>query len=281
MINGKTLLFGLIGFPITHSFSPHIHNYLFKKYNLDAVYVCLETEEGNFKTAVQGTRSLGIKGMNVTIPYKEKIIPYLERISKEAKAIGAVNTIQIIDRNMYGFNTDGEGFLRSLKQFKVDIAGKNVCICGAGGAAKAIGVYLAREKVSSIYFYDIFYSKACQLAKKIKNCYPKIKIVAVKNKQDIDLGCVDLLVNATGIGRKKTDPLVIDLCAASGNLVVYDLIYNPLKPRLLVEAEKRGLKTINGLWMLIYQALEAEKIWWGRDFSSCAQALYKELLKWQ
>jgi shikimate dehydrogenase len=280
MIDSKTSALGLIGYPVKHSFSPQIHNYLFKKFNINAVYLCFEVAPFNLKEVLKGIVSLGFKGLNITIPHKEKIIRYLDKVEKEAKVIGAVNTVKIEKNKLYGFNTDGKGFVLSLKKYNFSPRGKNIFILGAGGAAKAISVYLAKEKVRSIFFYDLFYKKAVDLAKRIKDFYPQIKKVKpIKEKREIRLKDFDLLINATGVGLKEKDSLVIELDDFKKDLIVYDLIYNPPEPILLKEVKKKGLFAINGLWMLIYQGLCAQKIWWGEDFFSEADGIYKILLK--
>ncbi len=273
-VTSSTKFLGLIGFPIRHSLSPQIHNYLFEKYNVDAVYGCFEVK--NLKETVRGLVSLGFVGFNVTIPYKEKIIKYLDYIDKETALIGAVNTVKIHKGKLYGYNTDGKGFLKSLESLGFVSRGKSILILGAGGAAKSISVYLAKKKVDKIAFYDIVYQKAYRLAKKIYRLF-KISSSAIKDKNSIKLSEFDLLVNATGVGLKKGDPLVIELAGFKKNLVVYDLIYNPLFTPLLKEAKKKGLFVINGLEMLIWQALEAERIWFGIGDKNDAQALYKRL----
>jgi len=276
-INSSTQFLGLIGFPLKHSLSPLIHNYLFKKYNINAIYGCFPTKK--LKEAVKGFLSVGFKGFNITIPYKEKVIPYLDKMDKEAKIIGAVNTVKIHKGKLFGYNTDGKGFLLSLKKFNLKVKDKNVLILGAGGAAKSISVYLAKEKAERIDFYDIIFSKAVKLAKRLKRFFSELKIYVFKDREKIVLKNYQILINATGVGLKKEEASPLTLEKASPDLVVYDLIYNPPLPSLLKEAKRRKLFTINGLWMLIYQALEAEKIWFGKDFYCEADILYKKLIK--
>jgi shikimate dehydrogenase len=275
MVTSHTKFLALIGFPIKHSLSPQIHNYIFKKYSIDALYGCFEVL--NLKQATAGLLSLGFGGFNVTVPYKEKIIPYLDRIDKEAEIIGAVNTVKIEGRRLIGFNTDGKGFLSSLERFHFNPEGKQILILGAGGAAKAAGVYLAKQGAEKITFYDIIYSKAFNLARRLRNFFPKVQTVALKSKKELNLKNCHLLVNATGVGLKESDPLVCELKNFNQNLVVYDLIYNPPLTKLLKVAQKKGLVNINGLWMLIYQAIEAQKIWFGIDCTKYASQIYRNL----
>lgn len=278
MVTGRTQFLGLIGFPIKHSLSPQIHNYIFRQNFIDAVYGCFEVK--NLKEAVEGMLALNFKGFNVTIPYKERIIPYLYKIDKEAEKIGAVNTVKVENNRLVGFNTDGSGFLQSLERFGFNPQNKNILILGAGGAAKAVSVYLASSRVKRVDFYDIVYRKALNLSKKINNFFPSVESRAFKDKSQIKLGNYHLFINATGVGLKKSDPLLLPLEGFKGNLIVYDLIYNPPLTPLLKEAKEKGLVTINGLWMLIYQALEAEKIWYGINCNEYADKLYKRLIRY-
>lgn len=277
MITSRTQSLGLIGFPIKHSLSPQIHNYIFNKYSLDAVYGCFEIQ--NLREAVKGLLALNFKGFNVTIPYKERIVRYLHKIDKEAAKIGAINTVKIENNNLIGFNTDGPGFIQSLKQFDFTPRNKNVLILGAGGAAKAVSIYLAKNRAKRVDFYDIVYRKAFDLSKRVRHFFSRVESSSFKNKNEIKLKDYHLLINATGIGLRKSDPLVLRLQGFNKNLLVYDLIYNPPLTPLLREAKEKGLTGINGLWMLIYQALEAQKIWYGIDCTEYANRLYKMLIR--
>jgi len=279
-VDSSTRCFGLIGYPLKHSFSPQIHEIIFNHLSLNAVYLCFEVKSSFVGAALKGCSALGIKGLNVTIPYKEKVIPYLHTLSKEASVIGAVNTIRIRENGrLEGFNTDGEGFLLSLRRHNINPRGKSVLIIGAGGAARAVSVYLARERVRRIAIYDIVSSRAQSLVKHLKKFYPHIDTGWVKDKRTFAIKDVDLLINASGVGLKKGDPVVFPLKGAKKTLVVYDLIYNPLMPPLLKEASSVGLKTINGLWMLIYQAIRAEEIWQARKIKGVADKIYRSIAR--
>jgi len=275
--DSQTKFLGLIGFPIKHSLSPQIHNYLFKKYSLNYIYGCFEVR--HLKEVVRGLSNLGFIGFNITIPYKEKIISYLDRVDKEAEIIGAVNTVKINHNGLTGFNTDGRGFLKSLEEFGFTSQGKAVLILGAGGGAKAIATYLAKTRVKIIAVYDIIYRKSSFLKNRLSRFFPETEVVALKEKKEISLKEFDLVVNATGVGLKKKDPSPIKLEGAKKHLVVYDLIYNPLLTSFLKEAKKKKLLVINGLWMLIWQALEAERIWLGRNFYKEAPTIYQILTR--
>lgn len=274
-INSKTQLFGLIGYPITHSFSPYIHNYIFDKYGINAIYMCLPVEAKGLKAAIIGAKNLGYQGLNITIPYKEKVIPLLDKLDKEAAIIGAVNTIKIEGEKLLGFNTDGKGFISSLRRINFPIKNSKVILLGAGGAAKACSVCLAKEGVKEIHIYDIFYDKALGLGRKIKKNFSKLSKLAVyKDKNKLPLKEANLIINATGVGLKSKDQAIIELDHCFAKPLVYDLIYNPERPVLLQQAQARGLAIINGLWMLIDQALEADYLWLNKDVKGEAKFIH-------
>lgn len=266
-ISGKTKLFGLVGTPIKHSFSPLMHNHFFNKKDIDAVYTCFDMNAKSFKNIKTAVKTMGVAGFNVTIPYKEKIIPELDSIDKEAKIIGAVNTVAIKNGKLKGYNTDGIGFIASLREkAKFEPNGKFAVIIGCGGATRALACYLLKEKVSFLGLCDIDVKRAKKLAKELQAHYKKACIHVYDSSADICLKDIDLLVNATGMGRKNTDPKIIDHNKLHKDLLVYDLIYSPAEPELLKAANKKGCKTMNGLWMLIYQGLKGQEIWQDSNF---------------
>ena len=273
-ITGKTKLYGLVGMPIKHSFSPSMHNMFFEKKKIDGVYACFEMNNEAFKSLKSSILTLGVQGFNVTVPYKEKIIAKLDVIDKEAAIIGAVNTVVVRNGKLKGYNTDGIGFIASLKEkAKFDPKGKNAVIIGTGGASRAIGCYLLKEKVSFLGLYDVDKKRAQTLAKRLQEHYPKTCIHIYSTKEEICLKGADLLVNATGLGRKTTDPKVIDYKKIHKNILVYDLVYSPANPDLIKAAKRKGCKTMNGLWMLIYQGLKAEEIWQGKKYPNADKIL--------
>lgn len=280
-ITSSTYLLGLIGWPVRHSLSPLMHNYFFKVNKLDAVYLCFEVKPQDLRKAIQGVRALGLKGLNVTIPHKEAVIKYLDGLDKEAELIGAVNTIKNKEGRLIGYNTDGLGFIYSLeKKKKFSVKSKRVFILGAGGAARAVSCYLARKGAAYIGFYDIDMGKARRLSLRLRRFYRDTFIEALKRLQDIKLKEIDLLVNATGSGRKRKDHLPLSLKGASRELLVYDLIYNPSLPKLLQEAQRRGLPILNGLWMLIYQGLGSLSIWFDKDFQGKEKILLEGIKRY-
>lgn len=265
-INSKTGVFGIIGHPIGHSLSPLIHNHAFENLDFNSIYVSFDVKQEDLKDAIMGVKALGIKGLNVTVPHKESVIKYLDRISDEAKLIGAVNTIRNNAGLLEGYNTDVTGFMESLKEHNVDVAGKNAVILGAGGAAKAVATGLALLRAKSIYVCNRSIDKANELSIHIENNFNiKSRGIAYNDLNMLDE--IDMLINATSIGMHPN----VDVSPIEENVVakakfVYDIIYNPEKTLFLSYAEKYQIRYINGLDMLINQANDSFKIWTGVNF---------------
>lgn len=263
----KLRLFGLIGYPVSHSYSPSMHNAAFKKLKLKARYKLFEVkpkELGAFVKRLPGR----ISGCNVTIPHKEKVMKYLDGMSKSAKLIGAVNTITVKGSKLLGDNTDGRGF---VKVFRLTTGkspkGKRVFMFGAGGGAKAVGFEMALGGASSLVICDVLRKKAKGLASRI-NRYSKCKAKAIspRNKRGIagEISKADVLINATPCGMKRDDPPLLDRALLHKGLVVCDLIYNPPQTRLIKDALKNGLVAMNGIAMLLHQGALSFKLWTGR-----------------
>jgi shikimate dehydrogenase len=258
-ITGKTKVVGLMGYPVSHTISPAIHNASFSHLGLDWVYLPFEVKPEHLKEAIFGLRPLGIAGVNITIPHKVQALAYMDEVSSEAELIGAINTVVVKEEGLFGDNTDGKGFIRSIKETGFSVEGKRVALIGAGGAGRAVGVSLAREGAVAIYISDEDKGRRESLIGYIKDRFDILVSEATPNL----LKDTDLLVNATPCGMKENDPLPIDADFIHSNLLVYDLIYNPQKTRLLEEAEKKGAKTISGLAMLVYQAGLSFSAWTG------------------
>ena len=261
-------IFGLIGFPLSHSLSPQIHNAAFSALGLDAQYKLFPLKENELGDFLKDLRDKKIYGLNVTIPYKEKVIAYLDELSSEATLIGAVNTIKVKNEKLFGFNTDGQGFMMHLKgELGFNPRDKQVIILGAGGAAKAVGTYLAKEFPQSIFIYDLIYEKADGLAKHLKRVFFEVEILAFQSVEEVNraLPHCNLLINATPTGLKLTDKSIIKEEFLHSGLFVYDLIYNPAETMLLKLAQAVGARISNGLGMLLQQAAASFKIWTGLD----------------
>lgn len=281
-ISGKTKVYGVMGYPISHTFSPMMHNAAFEKLGIDAVYVSFAVRPDEIKKAIAGIKTLGLSGLNLTIPHKEICMPYLDELSVEADAMKAVNTIVNQDGKLVGYNTDGRGFVRALKSFlQFDTNRKAAFLFGAGGAGKAVAVQLAIEGSNEIYITDISAEQSRRLAANLKKKFPKckVKMFLAHQKSEIERAIVDcdLLINATPCGMKHTDPVVVNPKALHKKLVVCDLVYNPAQTKLLAEAKKRNLKTMNGLGMLLYQGVIAFELWTGKK--APVEVMYEALVK--
>lgn len=265
MIDSHTQIYGIIGYPVRHSFSPAMHNAAFKARRLNAVYLAFEVRPENLKDAFWGVKALGICGLNITIPHKEACIPFLEEVYPIARIIGAINTIHLKDGRLIGYNTDGRGFIRALKEvLKIKPRGKKFFILGAGGAARAIGFNLVKEGAKEVAFYDVVRSKAENLVIDLRLHFPNCRIELVSSLPKSSLRDFDCLINATPVGMKKSDPLVIDPKVFHSRLAVCDLIYNPPQTRLIKIAKQKRLKAMNGLGMLLYQGVIAWELWTGK-----------------
>ncbi|MGD0855216.1 MAG: shikimate dehydrogenase [Dehalococcoidia bacterium] len=265
-ISGKTKLVGVMGDPIEHSVSPAMHNMAFNAMGLDYVYVPFNVKKADLAKAVQAVRALNIRGLNVTIPHKVEIIPLLDDIDSLAGAIGAINVLVNNDGILKGYNTDAEGFLHVLLEHGVEPEGKNVVILGAGGAARAISFTLA-GRGANLIMLNRTPANAAKCAADVSNATGQtVEVLSLDEKNLSDaMERGHILVNTTSVGMfpDKNDALV------SSNLIrphfiVADIVYNPYKTRLLIEAEKAGAMTINGLEMLIWQGALAFEKWTGK-----------------
>ncbi|WP_457565252.1 shikimate dehydrogenase [Caldithrix abyssi] len=271
--------FAIIGHPLKHSFSPLIHNRAFADLNMDAHYEKIEIAPEEFEREVERLKNSDIVGFNITIPYKERIIPFVDQLSAEAVKIGALNTVKKVGDQWHGFNTDWIGFLRPLEKFSSSI--KRCLLLGAGGAAR--GVFFALLRLPELQ-HIVISNRTRRRAEELVNQFRPFgqKTIYVSGFEYL-LNMnerFDLIVNTTSVGMSGHNQTILlePERVAHSKTVVYDLIYNPLKTILLKRAEERGLTTINGLPMLIYQAEEAFKIWTGRGFAEKTRTyLFDEL----
>lgn len=267
-LDAATQLLGIIGDPVAHSLSPKLHNFLLRRAGLNYCYLAFRVRRERLKGALEGMRALEVRGLNVTAPYKEQVVPYLDGLAAEAQALGAVNTILNARGRLIGYNTDPSGFGESLKAQGLNPAGWNVVILGAGGGAAAVAYALIESKVARIILYNRTPARAAALARRLAK--PDASTITARGltdgKIEDDLAHAKLLVNATPVGAFPSDETVIEPGFLHDGLTVYDLVYNPPKTRLLRKGEARGAKTINGLEMLIYQGLRSLEIWTGLEF---------------
>ena len=262
-ISGSTKLTGLFGYPVGHTVSPLMHNAAFTKLKIDCVYMPLSIHPKNLKQAVESLETYGFIGINVTIPHKQTIMKYLDKIMPAAKRIGAVNTVLIKNGKMIGYNTDGLGFVKSVeKDCKIRLKGKTMFLLGAGGAGRAISVQSGLSGLKKIYIFDTLEKRAQSVARSTAGA----QAIVVKSKKDLKdiLEKCDIIVNATPIGLHKKDPISIPMDSIPSGKIVYDLIYNPKKTKLLMAAEKKRCKAVNGRGMLLYQGAASFQIWTGK-----------------
>lgn len=272
-ITGHTVLTGLLGSPVAHSISPMMHNEAFRQLDLDYVYLCFDVGTENLKTAVEGLKTIGIRGFNCTMPDKNLMCELADKLSPAAKMMGAVNTVLNENGVLTGYNTDGVGYMQAVKDAGYDIIGKKMTLLGAGGAATAVCVQAALDGVKEINVFSIrdqFYDRARQMIDTINketNCKASLYDFEDESvlKKSIDES--DILTNGTSVGMApKTDACIIkDASFLHEGLIVSDVIYNPRETKLLQMAKANGCHTFNGLYMLLYQGAEAFKIWTGKD----------------
>ena len=264
MIDSHTKLFGVIGDPIRHSKSPIMLNRAFRESGVNGVYAAFHIEPGRLEQAIAGVRGLGYRGLNVTIPHKVEVMKYLDEISEGAKAAGAVNTIVNEDGRLIGYNTDGIGYVRSLKEeVEPDLSGKTIVVLGAGGAARGILWALAQERPAAIIIANRTEARAAELAAS----FPAgLRISALPwSELRGAVAEADVVVNTTSVGMSpNVDDLPLDPAWLKPGAVASDLIYNPLKTAFLARAEERGCRAHGGLGMFIYQGAYAFEYWTGR-----------------
>jgi shikimate dehydrogenase len=257
MLNTETKLFAILGCPVKHSFSPQIQNKWFEKENLNCIYLAFEPKPEDLKKTMESLKLLGFQGINITIPHKIEVMKYVDFTEKAAKKIGSVNTIVFKGGKLYGYNTDHLGFSQDLIAKNVRLKNKNVLVIGAGGGARAIVYALKESKAKNIYIANRTFENAEQLAEMFK-----IKAVDINNAGEV-LPDVDMLVNTSACGMKKTDVLPFKADRIKNGLIVYDLIYNKITPFTKL-AKDKGLKIFTGVGMLIRQGACGFKIWTGK-----------------
>jgi shikimate dehydrogenase len=265
MISGKTKLYGIFGYPVEHTFSPGMHNAAFHKLHLDACYIPFSVSPENLGEATKALIPLGLCGVNITIPHKGKIITYLDELSEDARLIGAVNTIEIKDGKLIGHNTDGRGFLRSLRDNTgFNPRGKQIFIIGSGGAARAVGFSLALAGTKKIMFTDLDPVKAVALVTDITEKTGRL-VEYVKHESVAQSAAkAHCIINATPLGLKRVDPLPIPRENIQKKHLICDLVYNPAETKFLQAARANGAKILPGIGMLLYQGVIAFEIWTGQ-----------------
>ncbi|TVP85042.1 MAG: shikimate dehydrogenase [Alkalicoccus sp.] len=258
-----TQVFGVIGNPVAHSLSPMMHTAAYRETGISAAYVPFHVKNDGLADAVRGIRGLGLAGINVTVPHKITVMEYLDELDETAELIGAVNTIahDRKENKLIGYNTDGEGYLRSLRpRMRKPLSETRVLLLGAGGAGRAVAVTLARKGVRQLTIANRTLSSAEALA---EECGEGVRALSLETAQ-ASLMEFDIVINSTSVGMTpNTGQMPISLEKLSGRTLVSDLIYTPWKTRFLREADKKGAETMNGAGMFVHQGAMAFEIWTG------------------
>tara|TARA_B100000579_G_scaffold414316_1_gene407822 strand:+ start:1918 stop:2763 length:846 start_codon:yes stop_codon:yes gene_type:complete len=262
-ISGATEIYGLIGDPVEHSFSPTMMNAAFSSLNLDARYLAFRVKVEGISEAVSGIRALNLAGVNITVPHKSSVIPYLDEVTPLAKKIGAVNTISNINGHLKGTNTDLSGFIRSLKTLNFSPKNKTIAILGSGGSARSLIAGLADFGALRVIINNRTTDRAKKLVSEFSKYFPKTNFEEV-SLQSIHETPLDLLVNTTTVGMFSSD-LPIDLKKCQKISLLVDIIYSPIQTSLLKQAEELGINAVNGIGMLLYQGCEAFSFWTGKQ----------------
>ncbi len=256
---------GVIGYPITHSKSPLIHNYWIKKHDLKGAYTALEIPAGHLREQMNELIAEGYSGFNLTVPHKVQVMEYLDEIEQTAQAIGAVNTVFIRDGKKIGKNTDAYGFIENIKLShpETDFTDKTAIVLGAGGAARAAVYGLLDQGVRDIRVLNRTVSKAEDIARDLGAA----RIQAIEwsngNIAGNHLEGADILINTTVLGMEGQEPLSVNIEALQPHAIVYDIVYAPLMTELLKAAQMRDLKIVTGIGMLLNQARPAFEAWFG------------------
>lgn len=269
-IDGHTRVAGIFGDPIGHTLSPAMHNAAFKAIGLNAVYIPFHVKadsKGALKAAVEAVAAMNMLGVNVTIPHKERVFKFLDEADEHAIDIGAVNTIVNRDGRLFGYNTDGAGYLLSLrKETGFRPAGKRVVIIGAGGAARSILYSILGLQPASVVLANRTVKRADSLANEFARKFSvPVETAALEPAvMEKALSSADLVVNTTSIGMMGKGELALPIEALPSKAVVSDIVYRPLKTGLIKDAEKRGLKVHTGLGMLVRQGAIGFELWTGK-----------------
>lgn len=265
-ISGSTKVLGIIGKPVRHSLSPQMQNAALQAIGLNYIYLPFEVAPDYLGQAVSGLRALGVAGFNVTIPHKTSVIPYLDELDESAVVAGAVNTVKNNDDRLTGYNTDGEGLIKSLAE-DLDFSpqGSTIVVIGAGGAARGAIASLCRSGAKRIIIANRSLNKASELFSVLSARFPDTEMSVSTGYEDLhgSLSQVDLLINTTSLGMNREVIPFLQIKDLPQKTRVYDMVYSPSATPLLIEASELGLRSVNGLGMLAAQGELAFKVWTG------------------
>lgn len=265
MRDASPALTGLLGWPVSHSISPALHHAAFRSRRMDWLYLAFAVPPGGLRAALLGAQALGFRGLNLTVPHKVAAVPLLSGLSREARLLGAVNTVVFRSGRLFGENTDGRGFVRALAEGGIRLAGKTVFLAGAGGAGRAVAMMAALEGASAIAIADPVASRAAALAARLNRTVRGLaRAVAVGSAGWREaLSAADFAVNASPLGLKGSDPLPFPPARLPRSSAVFDLVYNPPQTKLLAAARAAGRRGLGGLGMLVHQAALSWELWTG------------------
>ncbi len=291
MLNHPTKIFGIIGNPLGHSLSPLMHKYLLNEIGQKGSYNAFEVKENQLAETISGMKLDGTLGFNVTIPYKQAILPYLYEVDEDARFIGAVNTVHIQGSKLFGFNTDGHGFVSAVKKRNVQLENCSAIVLGAGGAARAVIFNLIRCGAKKLFIFNRTLQRAKNLAREVRDIFQSVEVdFSNLDSKTISsaIKTYQLIINATSLGMWPGISKAPYLFEKDGSgLVAIDLIYNPLQTKFLKFAQEAGAKTLDGLDMFIFQGAASLKIWLGLeniievDHEQLRNYLSKELKKYE
>ncbi len=276
-------IFGLIGYPLEHSFSPKYMNTLFKKEDMNHYYESFPLRKEDLPIFMENLRLFKIKGINITIPYKTDVLSYVDEISEEVEIMDACNVIKVEDEKIVAYNTDWYGFYKSLELEGVKINGKRVFIYGSGGAAKSVVYALSKNYAEHITFLVRTPQKAMEIVDVIGEIYPmRVKILkwneVTEEELTEEISAAEIVINTTPIGmypKVESMPPIPDMNLKEK--VFYDLVYNPRQTKFLKFAKDRGAKTISGIYMLMYQGAKALSIWLSGEYEKKVKEVFEEL----
>lgn len=273
-VTAKYELIGLMAYPIRHSLSPEMQNKALEKAGLPFTYMAFEVDNDSFPGAIEGLKALKMRGTGISMPNKQLACEYVDELTPAAKLVGAINTIVNDDGYLRGYNTDGTGHIRAIKESGFDIKGKTMVLLGAGGASTAIGAQGAIEGLKEIKLFnrrDEFFDKALAFAQRVNentDCVVTVTDLADQQAFAEALASADILTNGTKVGMKplENESLVNDISLLHPGLLVTECMYNPHMTKLLQQTQQAGCKTIDGYGMLLWQGAEQLTLWTGKDF---------------
>ena len=277
--NSETRIFALLGHPVSNSFSPNMHSYLFEKYGVNGAYLCFDIEPRKIYKSIEAMRLLNTVGFNVTIPYKTDVMAGLDEIDRNAELIGAVNTVKNEGGVLKGYNTDGRGFVKAITDRNIPLEGKSAIILGCGGACRSIAIEMSSNGIKKIDIRNRSIENAEKIAKRVGTVFGIEVVYSSMAVSKEELEEYDFLINTTPIGMESDECPIDESIKVSSDIVVYDIVYKPHRTNLIKWAEKNNLRVIHGIDMLINQGIEAFEIWTGKKVDSKDAEILKEMFQ--